>query len=90
MVEVRKLEVFYVSAVLVRPSAGIGVVEAQKLEVLYAFCGARPSAGIGVVEVQKQKVFFLPQEFARRDRRVAGSIPPGPRAGFASCTKQLA
>ena len=42
MVEVPKLEVFFaISAVLARPSAGIGVVEVQKLEVFCDFCGAR-------------------------------------------------
>ena len=43
-----------------RPSAGIGVVEVQKLEVFFAilFWLARPSAGIGVVEVQKLEVFL--------------------------------
>ena len=43
-----------------RPSAGIGVVEVQKLEVFCVFVRARAtqsSAGIGVVEVQKLEVF---------------------------------
>ena len=65
MVEVQKLKVFFaISAVLARPSAGIGVVEVQKLEGFCDFCGAsatlcgaQPSAGIGVVEVQKLEVF---------------------------------
>ena len=30
-----------ISAVLAQPSAGIGVVEVQKLKVFYDFCGAR-------------------------------------------------
>ena len=41
-----------------RPSAGIGVVEVQKLEVLFfAFlrCADEPSMGIGVVKVQNQQ-----------------------------------
>ena len=45
-----------------RPSAGIGVVEVQKLEVFFfaiLFWLARPSAGIGVVEVQKLEVFAV-------------------------------
>ena len=45
-----------------RPSAEIGVVEVQKLEVLFALLfdmPARPAAGIGVVEVQKLKVFCV-------------------------------
>ena len=44
-----------------RPSAEIGVVEVQKLEVVFGvFVGARarPSAGIGVVEVQKPELVF--------------------------------
>ena len=43
-----------------RPSARIGVVEVQKLEVCFCvFVGrARLSAGIGVVEVQKLGVFL--------------------------------
>ena len=42
-----------------RPSAGIGVVEVQKLMVFpISNMPARPSAGIGVVEVQKPMVFF--------------------------------
>ena len=42
-----------------RPSAGIGVVEVQKLEVFAFFdIPARPSAEICVVEVQKL-AFFL-------------------------------
>ena len=41
-----------------RPSAGIGVVEVQKLVVFAIFnMLARPSAGIGVVQVQKLEVF---------------------------------
>ena len=41
-----------------RPSAGIGVVEVQKLKFFAIFnMLARPSAGIGVVEVQKPMVF---------------------------------
>ena len=44
---------------LARPSAGIGVVEVQKLDVVFAIFNmlARPSAGIGVVEVQKLEFF---------------------------------
>ena len=43
-----------------RPSAGIGVVEVQKLEAFKFFdMPARPSAEIGVVEVQKLEVVFL-------------------------------
>ena len=37
------------------PSAGIGVVEVQKLKVFFDLA-ARPSARIGVVEAQKLKV----------------------------------
>ena len=50
---------FAISAVLARPSAGIGVVEVQKPMVFFAISAvlARPSAGIGVVEVQKPMVF---------------------------------
>ena len=61
MVEVQKLEVFFAFffSVPARPSAEIGVVEVQKLEVFCVFFDipARPSAGIGVVEVQKLEVF---------------------------------
>ena len=41
------------------PSAGIGVVEVQKLKVFFAFLAvpARPFAEIGVVEVQKLEFF---------------------------------
>ena len=39
-----------------RPSAGIGVVEVQKLEVFCVFVGAR---AIGVVEVQKLEFFCV-------------------------------
>ena len=43
---------------LARPSAGIGVVEVQKLMVFgISKVPAQPSAGIGVVEVQKLEVF---------------------------------
>ena len=79
---------------LARPSAGIGVVEVQKLEVFCDFCVlAQPSAGIGVVEVQKLEVFatFVVRtglrELSRgsracsRNRRVAGSIPPWSAGG---------
>ena len=57
---------FAISAVLARPSAGIGVVEVQKLEVFAMFnLLARPSAGIGVVEVQKPMVFLRFLKFPR-------------------------
>ena len=44
-----------------RPSAGIGVVEVQKLVFCVFFWSvrARRSSGIGVVEVQKLELFFL-------------------------------
>ena len=93
VVEVQELEVFLtISAVLERPSAGIGVVEVQKLEVFtISAVVVRPSAGIGVVEVQKLKVvcgFFWSELPGTGGSRVR--FPPGPRAGFASCTEQLA
>ena len=60
MVEVQKLEVFYVFDMPARPSAEIGVV--QKLEFFFLrffAVPARASARIGVVEVQKLEVFCL-------------------------------
>ena len=41
MVEVQKPMVFAISALLARPSAGIGVLEVQKPMVFCDFCGAR-------------------------------------------------
>ena len=58
MAEVQKLEVFSFFDIPARPSAKIGAVEVQKLEVFLVFFDmpARPSAKIGVVEVQKLEV----------------------------------
>ena len=79
---------------LARPSAGIGVVEVQKLEVFCDFCGARATLcgdrrGRGATTG-----FFAtfvvrtgPRELSRgsracsRNRRVAGSIPPWSAGG---------
>ena len=66
-----------------RPSAGIGVVEVQKLEVFFACFAvpARPSAKIGVVEVQKLAVCFCVFCGARaalgRDQRGRGAKTRG-------------
>ena len=80
---------------LARPSAGIGVVEVQKLEVFCDFCGA---AGIGVAEVQKLEVFrdFCCSKFARLLPEPAGrgfdsSLVRGRASQDATCNfKQLA
>ena len=59
MVEVQKLQFLRFFDIPARPSAEIGVVEAQKLELFFAFLDmpARPSAEIGVVEVQNSRFF---------------------------------
>ena len=72
---------FAISAVLARPSAGIGVVEVQK-PMVFAISAvlARPSAGIGVVEVQKPMVFcdFYPARATLcGDRRGRGAKTHG-------------
>ena len=56
MVEVQKPMVFWPA----RPSAGIGVVEVQKLKVFCDFCGARATlSGIGVVDSRFFATFLL-------------------------------
>ena len=64
-----------------RPSAGIGVVEVQKLEVfcnfVIVFCPARLSVGIGVVEVQNFCDFALARATLCEDRRGRGAKTRG-------------
>ena len=57
MVKVQKLEVFAISD-LTRPSAGIGVVEVQKLQVFFSFlrCADEPSAGIVRVDALSLRI----------------------------------
>ena len=69
MVEVQKLEVFAISAVLAQFSAGIGVVEVQKLKFFCDFCQLFELVLASCLVVRA------------RDRRVAGSIPPWSAGG---------
>ena len=77
-----------ISKVPARPSAGIGVVEVQKLDVfLISAVPAQRSAGIGVVEVQKLEVFLrlLLFELVLGSCLVVRAPAPGPAGrGFDS------
>ena len=79
---------------LARPSAGIGVVEVQKLEVFCDFCGARATLcgdrrgrGAKTRGFLRLLLFELVLGSCRgsrtcsRNRRVAGSIPPWSAGG---------
>ena len=71
---------FSISTVLAQRSAGIGVVEVQKLEVFAAFV-----VRTGPRELSRGS------RACSRNRRVAGSIPPWSRVHFkATCAEQLA
>ena len=65
---------FAISAVLAQPSAGIGVVEVQKLEV---FCDFVVRTG--------PRELSRGSRACSRNRRVAGSIPPWSARGVARC-----
>ena len=55
----KNCELFMISEVPARPSAGIRVVDVQKLQLFtISEVRARPSAGIGVVDVQKLGTFY--------------------------------
>ena len=86
---------FAISAVLARPSAGIGVVEVQKLEVFCDFCGARATLcgrGAKTRGFLRLSLFDLVLGSCLVVRAPApgtgGSrvrFLPGPRAGVARC-----
>ena len=88
---------FAISAVLARPSAGIGVVEVKKLEVFCNFCGARATLcgdrrGRGAKGFLRLLLFELVLGSCLVVRAPApgtgGSrvrFLPGPRAGVARC-----
>ena len=80
------------------PSAGIGVVDVQKLKVFaISDLPARPSAGIGVVEVQKLELFLRFCGARMNDRRGRGTkarfvfaisdLPARPSTSF--CTSRF-
>ena len=75
---------FTISAALARPSAGIGVVEVQKL----AWSRCKNSRFLGMKLVLASYLVVRAPAPATGGSRVRS--PPGPRAGFASCTEQLA